>query len=344
MQRFWQLTALLVLILSLVVGCSANPSAQAIDPPPKEVEKRYEQASKEKTVMAEAKKLRNTMELYFLSNHGYVVPYALKLPAKKGIAREAMEYMVKGGPGEALIPKGFTGILPQGTKVLGIDIHQRTAIVDFSREFLRYPAEQEEKILSAITWTLTGFPSVDRVQLRVQGQTLDMMPKQKTAASDLTRNRGINVELSEGVSITRSMPVTLYFVGQTEENKTYHVPVTRLINRQDNVAQATVQELIKGPNHGTHLVGPLDSSIRLNSAKIKGQTAIVDFDAEVLQYGNKKAIAKDVSDALVLSLTENTPAKQVQVTVDGQTVGVSGVEERKQTPVARPKHINSISL
>ncbi|SHE48708.1 germination protein M [Seinonella peptonophila] len=342
MRFLFRISLWSLLIAFGLSGCSVSEqkNARAIDPPPKEVEQKYE-----KEVMAHKNPaIRNGMELYFLSDTNYVVPYSLNIPAVKGIAKEAMKYMVQDGPGENLLPKGFSCLLPKGTKINGIDIRGREATVDFSKEFLNYRPEHEEKILDAVTWSLTGFPTVEKVNIRVEGKKLSVMPKKKSLLIGLTRNRGINLELAEGVNITQSMPVTLYFVGQTVDNQTYHVPVTRMVNRQNNVAQVTVNELIRGPMQGSDLIGPIDASVRLKQASIKDQTAMVDFNENLLQYGGKNSVSQDVMTSLLFSITENTTAQKVKVTVNGSQVNVTGNSRLIKQPVERPKQINPSKL
>jgi len=329
-----------MLIMVTLSGCLYGPEQktnQAIDPPPKDVERAYEQAVQAalKKETKQKKVTKGGVELYFLSNTGHVVPYTIHIPNVKGIAKETLMYMIKGGEGEKLLPKGFSGLLPKGTKVLGLDIQNRTATIDFSKEFLNYPPKLEEQILSAVTWTLTGFPSVEKVNIRVNGQPLEMMPHQKTPAQALTRQRGINVELSEGVNISQSIPVTLYFMGQSEDNQTYYVPVTRMINRTENIAEAALKELIKGPQQQSNLVSPLDSSLKVNKIEQTGQMVIADFDEHLLQYGNQQQASKNAIETISLCLTENTSSEKVSITVNGKKV-----QTEVPQPITRPQTIN----
>ncbi|MDR6226469.1 GerMN domain-containing protein [Desmospora profundinema] len=333
----------LMLVPLVLTGCLFGPEKESapIDPPPQasgDDEKKEESETKEEESAA---KEEEGLELYFLTDTGYVVPYALNIPKVEGIAKEALKYMVEDGPGADMLPKGFKGILPEGTQIKGLDIRKGTATIDFSKEFLSYDASLEEKILSAVTWSLTSFDSVERVDIRVDGRPLEAMPKGKNPTQGLNRNSGINLELSQGVNASSSMPVTLYFLGQTEDNKVYYVPVTRMINREKNMAEAALKELVKGPQHGSELVTALSESTRVNSVKIEGDTAVADFGKELLQYSDEQEASKDALNTIVLSLTENTDAKQVKITVDGEA---DAIGEGFDKPVVRPKRINPNGL
>ncbi|MFC4078433.1 GerMN domain-containing protein [Salinithrix halophila] len=343
MRKHWLKGAAILLIFPLLLsGCLFGPEERdsaPIDPPPKQLDTKEKGNQPEKKGKEEPSAKKGDLELYFLTDTGYVVPYALNIPKVEGIAKEAISYMVKGGAGEAMLPEGFSGILPKGTQVKGLDIKKGTATIDFSKKFLSYNKKMEEKILSAVTWALTGFDSVEKVNIRVDGKPLEAMPKGKSPAQGLTRARGINLELAQGINASNSMPVTVYFLGQTQDNTVYYVPVTRMINRAENTAEAALKELVKGPQHGSELVNALAETTRVNSVKVEGDTAVADFGKELLQYSDEKKASQDALTTIVLSLTENTAAKKVKITVDGkaETASEGGQFEK---PVTRPKRIN----
>lgn len=344
--------ALMIIPLTLT-GCLFGPEQKTsapIDPPPANALKQnaHPVQAGEKAEMKTVKDEKKTsaLELYFLMDTGYVVPYALHIPSVQGIAKEAMKYMVKDGPGEAMLPEGFSPILPKGTKIKGLSIQDGTATIDFSKEFLNYDPKMEEKILSAITWTLTGFNNVKEVNIWVEGRPLAVMPKGKTPAQGLTRKRGINVEIAEGVNLSQSMPVTLYFLGQTPDNSVYYVPVTRMVNRSKNVGEASLKELIKGPMYNSNLSGTLDAATEVHRVEVKGDTVLVDFGEQLLQYDEQHSASKDALNTIVLSLTENTSAKKVKITVNGKQSFTASGQKGQQfvQPVTRPQMINPNGL
>lgn len=316
-------------------------ASKPIDPPPPDVELDAKAVdAKETKEKAESEKKLGGIELYFLTDSGYVVPYTMKIPVEGGVAKEALRYMVKGGPGEALLPKGFSAILPKGTEVKGLNIQDKVATVDFSKEFLNYPEDQEEKVVNAVTWALTGFPNVEKVNIWVDGKALTELPKRKTPAQHLTRHRGINLEIAEGVDIHRSMPVTLYFLGQTPDNEIYYVPVTRMINRHPNVALKTVEELIKGPKYRSGLSGAFDHGTEINKVQVQGNWVVADLGEQLLEYSADHKASKDAIQTLVLSLTENTKLDGVKLTVNGKTDGLPFANKQGVEMVSRPQFIN----
>ncbi|SDW24091.1 germination protein M [Marininema mesophilum] len=348
MRKKWLTGAITLIVFPLLItGCMFGPDQEGsapIDPPPKKSDL-PEKSKPDPSGMTNQKKSttqaakKNELELYFMTDSGYIAPYALNVPKVEGIAKEAVKYMVKDGPGEATLPKGFSGILPKNTQVKGLSIRDGIATVNFSKEFLSYDKGMEEDILAALTWTLTGFDSVKKVNIKVDGKALKEMPKGKSVAQNLSRASGINVELAQGIDAAHSMPVTLYFLGQTPNNEIYYVPVTRMINRRSNVAEATLKELVKGPQTGSDLVTALGETTKVNGVKVQGDTAIADFGKQLLQYSDKHEASKDALKTIILSLTENSAVKKVKITVDGKSDALSG-DDSYEKPVNRPEKVN----
>lgn len=339
-------------IVLLASACSNSNSEQSqpIDPPPvsaEEMMNRVNGGAATETSAAEASaseqdESATRVTLYHKSEQGYVAPVTLQVPNTESIAKQSLEFMVKGGPGEAYLPNGFQALLPEGTE-LSVDIAEKLAKVDFSREFLNYDAADERKILEAITWTLTSFPTIDQVELSVNGEKLTAMPNGLPLNGALTRKMGINLEVANGVEIGRSTPVTLYFLNQTNPEQAYYVPVTRLVERtpQDELAGKALEELVKAPSDYKGLVSVLAADAKLleMSQSVDQELLTVDFDEGLLDANDYVSAA--AVHSVVLSLTENTGANQVQILVNGEA-SVQTEEQSFAEPVTRPVHVNTV--
>lgn len=330
------------LALLLISGCSwgANGNKE-IDPPPTGADLDYDNDDS-KPVISDVDEM--AMTLYFKDANDYVVPVSVNVPETMTPAREALEYMVEDGPGSEWLPAGFKALLPKGTEILGIDIiePEKLAIVDFSEEFASYNAQDERKIMEAVTWTLTQFDSIDKVKFWINGETMDEMPVDGTPMIEpLTRAMGVNLERADGVNLGQSSPVTLYFQSQMEDGKTYMVPVTRMIKRSDNIPLATLEALIAGPlRNGL-------SSVILPTAKVldiekEDQLITVNLDESVLNDDSTASSESLLS--VVLSLTETTGAQSVRIKVEGSSKVFSSDGMDYNSPVVRPAHVNKIEL
>jgi len=343
-----KLTAVAGLALMLSTGCSAinnKESGQSIDPPPTEAE-----SVMGDSIAVTAENGRQAT-LYFKDSMGLVAPVTMYIPKTVSIAKKSLEYMVDGGPGMAALPEGFQALLPQGTIVKGLDIKadQKLAVVDFSKEFNSYNAQDERKILEAVVWTLTGLDNVEHVSIRVEGQELKEMNVHNTPVdSQMGREMGINLELAGNLNVGRSVPVTLYFQNQgttqTGEPYSYYVPVTRLVERTPDLAKAVVEELIKGPDLNKNLAAVMSADTGLLQVALSedNSTVTVDFDNKLLGSDNK--IPASAAQAVILSLTQTTGASKVQLMVNGD-VKVAGTDNTDfAKPVQAPDYINPVKM
>ncbi|UKS27673.1 GerMN domain-containing protein [Paenibacillus sp. HWE-109] len=345
-QHWIRSAAIAGVITLLTTGCSVLGTGKKsdIDAPPTtgaEAEAKTTSAAVTIDMMEENS---SQMTVYVKDAKGFVAPLSLGLPKSVSVAKTTLEYMVDGGPVASLLPSGFQALLPKGTKIVSLNItSDKRAIVDFSKEFLNYDKQDERKILEAVTWNLTNFSSVEKVQLRVEGKDLKEMPQAKTPLdAPLARSMGINIEKAEDAEFGQSTPVTLYFLNQNDQNYKYYVPVTRLVKRTDDVATAVVNQLIKGPDQKKGLAAVLNKTTEVKSIKPSEGLITVDFTNKLL--GADQKASADALQSVILSLTENTGYKQVQIKVDGAVVKSSASDQNYTKPVSRPAHINPAKL
>src|SRR5699024_5197204 len=127
-------------------------------------------------------------------------------------------------------------------------------IVDVSKAFENYEKKQELNILESMTYTLTQFENVDKIQLRINGHPQEEMPVNGTPIKEgYTRANGINLKQSDTLDLVDSQAVTMYYPAEHNENR-YYVPVTQHINSGDqDMLSSIVQNLINGPGYNTNV-------------------------------------------------------------------------------------------
>lgn len=327
-------------------GCGLfnSDKKEQIDPPNKVT---YDQKAGVKT---NKKAIENAVmtELYLLDKNGYVVAQTLPLPKSTSVAKQALQYLVKGGPVEESLPNGFQAVLPANTEVKGVSIKDGTALVDFSNDFKKYKAEDEQKILQSITWTLTQFNTVKKVEIEINGHKLSQMPVKGTAINPngLTRKDGINVDTSGVVDITNTHPLTVYYPAQNNASEVYYVPVTkRISNTENNDIKAIVSALAKGPKQNSNLVSAFSSDVQLLSdPKVENGNVTLNFNEEIISSFESKQISGEVLDPLVLSLTELPDIQKVSIEVNGSTKLVDEKGKSLTKPVTRPEKVNTGSF
>ena len=113
--------------------------------------------------------------LYFADAAGSkLVPEVRTIEKVEGIARATINELILGPTSGDLLPT-----LPQGTALLDINVKETgLCIVDFSQEIVQENAEgviPPELTVYSVVNTLTQFPTVDRVQFRIEGQNVETL-------------------------------------------------------------------------------------------------------------------------------------------------------------------------
>ncbi|WP_087971833.1 GerMN domain-containing protein [Oceanobacillus rekensis] len=270
-------------------------------------------------------------ELYLIDSNGMVASQTLELPSpnSKEVATQVMEYLVKGGPVTPILPNGFQAVLPEGTEILGLNLQEDgTMVVDLSEDFENYEATDEQKILEAMTHTLTQFENVNKIMLRINGQQLNEMPVNGTPISDgYTRVNGINIVDTDTLDLIDSKAVTMYYPAEHDENR-YYVPVTQYIeSNEESEFSSIIQGLIDGPGFNTNVVHVFNPETTLaNKPKLNDGVLEIIFNEGILKDSDQSIISDEVMETIVRTLTEQRNVEAVNVKVENvdQLVNESG--------------------
>lgn len=113
------------------------------------------------------------VELYFsriVDGKQRMVAIKRELPPGLGVARGSLEELLRGE-----VPRGCDRPLPPGTELLGIDVADGLATVDFSEQLrtgFQGGSDNEQVTVYSVVNTLTSLPTVDRVQVLIEGETI----------------------------------------------------------------------------------------------------------------------------------------------------------------------------
>ncbi|MRG88373.1 GerMN domain-containing protein [Salinibacillus xinjiangensis] len=339
-RSLWLLPAFMSSIV-LLSGCfEGEQSLEEMDPPQNvqtvddldntgEDTNNVEEATTEETKETENDKESSegtsetvNRELYLLDPNGMVVSQTLPLPMDetKEVAKQTLEYLVKDGPVSNILPNGFQAVLPAGTNINGLNLQEDgSLVVDLSKEFKDYQPENEQKVIQAMTFTLTQFDSVERIKLRIDGVDQDVMPVNGTPIGNgFSRADGINLHVGDVNDLMNSQAVTVYYPAQQSEHY-YYVPVTTPIDASEDIYESVINKVVEGPSY--ELSGLLDvfrNGVQLTEEpKIEDGILSITFNESIFNDVENKTISDTVLNSIVLSLTEHEDVKSVQVQVEG---------------------------
>ncbi|QAS54012.1 GerMN domain-containing protein [Halobacillus litoralis] len=346
------LVVLLLLSTGLLTGClfEGEQSLEKMDTPEEEATTTPDPSSEEPQPEgdgeetdgagedSEGESASSTVarELYLMDANGMIAPQTLELPASKEVAAQALEYLVKDGPVTNLLPNGFQAVLPAGTQILGLNPQEDgTLVVDVSEEFRNYDAKEEEKILQAMTYTLTQFDNVNRIKLWINGHEQEVMPVDGTPITKgVSRSDGINHLVGVQTDVLNSEAVTVYFPAQNGD-QVYHVPVTTRVEKGEDEYAAMVQALLNGPELGGSLMNPFNEGAEMVSSRLENGVLSVSFNEKILTGADNPSLSNAALASLVLSLTDLSDVESVEVQVDGAEQVMNESGEPLAEPVSR---------
>lgn len=96
------------------------------------------------------------------------------VPATQAVGRAALNELLA-GPSDAERAGGVTSQVPAGTTLLGLEIHDGIAFVDFSAEFRG--SEIPPIRVGQVVWTIGQFSTVDQVVVKVNGGEIYETPQ-----------------------------------------------------------------------------------------------------------------------------------------------------------------------
>jgi germination protein M len=220
-----------------------------------------------------------------------------------------------------------------------LDTDTGTASIDFAAPLAGMTASQERQMIEAVVWTMTELPGIDKVRLTAAGKPIRVLPSSNLPVDEeLTRGIGINLEPTQGLKMSRSMAVTLYFAARSENGDGYFVPVTRLIARSKDRMGAALGELIKGPSDKTALQPVLNADISVESLSQMADTVNVSLHED--GWSPDTTVPSEMMEALVLTMTETTGAPQVKVAMNGDDTFLDSDQRAYDRPVTRPTAVN----
>lgn len=145
-----------------------------------------DEKSTEKTATAE----KTEVTLYFTSAQGdKLVAEKRKISTVTGIAKETLQELIK-GPTDKKLKK----TLPEGTKLMDIDVKDGLATVSFSKELHEKHlggSNGEQITVYSIVNTLTQFPTIQRVQILVDGKSVETLAGHLGIADPIEKNTKI---------------------------------------------------------------------------------------------------------------------------------------------------------
>jgi len=267
-----------------------------------------------------------TNEIYLLDANNYVgrASVILKSKTASNQIREIIEILIIDGKRESVVPNGFRAIIPSDTKIISTELTEGIVKVNFSKSFLDVNKEMEEKLIEAVTYSLTSISEVKGVLIYIEGELLVDLPQTgKRLPAVLKRVFGVN-KVYDIDSISAINEITVYYLNSHNDNH-YYVPVTKYTNDNRDKIKIIIDELTSGPLYETNLMSFLNTNAKLLNYELNGESLILNFNSYILDDIKNKKILEEVIYSIALSVGDNYGVKEVVFMVDNEEIEKSTV-------------------
>jgi len=262
-----------------------------------------------------------TSTIYLLDSNNYLANTKIVTTSKKteALAKELTEALIIDSNKQDSIPSGFKAIIPSGTQIRSLIYNEKVIKVDFTKELMNTSAENEERIIEAITYTLTSIENVDFVIIYMEGEILTKLPQTKiTLPSTLDRSFGINKEynIKSPKDINKT---TIYYISKFDDNE-YYVPVTKVNNDDRTKIEIIVDELSSSNVYKTNLMSYLNNNTKVLSVNEADGELVINFNSAIFSDMNSKEILEEVIYTLSMSINDNYNVNSVVFNVENEEI------------------------
>lgn len=254
----------------------------------------------------------NTTSIFLLNQANYVSKTQVVTIQNETISKiqELLSFMTIGSANSTYIPSIFQPIIPANTKVISLDVQDKTVKINFSKEFLTIPKQYEESTIECLVYTLTDLEEIDSVILYVEGNLLEELPNSKKKLPHIL-NRSIGVNAIYNLEKIQNVQKTTTYYLAKEQGISYYVPVTLLENNEKDKVEIIIERLKSNPHLQTNLMSYLNASTELNSYELLEEEIKLSFNDALYEGLSSEEMKEQVEYSIALSIKDTLNIKKV---------------------------------
>ena len=273
---------------------------------------------------------KNYHKVYLLDENKYLIPLSVDVSNKEYLVDEI--YTIVSNLRD-LDVEGFNTVLAQDVKINKIELENGILNIDFSKEFLVYQKNLEEKIIESLTWSVMDFEQVQGLTISVEGVRLEKMPiNGLQLPSVLNKDIGINKYNDLASDFINGESAVILYQKQVN-GKVYYVPVTRRVELNEN-------EVLKVINAMDTSIGVLSGlspiekykEVKIDQITLEDETVNVNLAKSALIDDN--LIGSDMYELLMVTFNYNNLDAKVNFFVDNEIVEVNGYNNSMEEAVS----------
>lgn len=275
------LLIMLIIMLGMCSSCSGkdkeNKSEAAIDY--KEAYEEYRESfielNQEDNLLVEE---GNTpITLYYRDSKNYLVPIMRQISKRESMAKSAISALLN--TPENRVEIRDTGLLPPLPQDLVYELALKEdglMRISFNDAILSFKSQREESnAVQAITYTLTEFDTVTKVQILVNNEIIPSLTNGTKIGEPLTRT---NINGLDNVLNGQYVKNTFYSYNNVSNNYTYYIPITKNILKENKNIPSIVREQMK-LNTELNIKNP--DGFEIDNVAVEGTTVYISLKNKI---------------------------------------------------------------
>lgn len=244
-------------------------------------------------------------QLYLIDTNNYVSLVNVSCKSFDDRVRDVFEGLVNPN----CLPFGFKSYLNSNTRLLDYSINDKVLKLNFSKEFLDVQAGYEEKMLEMVIYSFVSVPDIESIMIFVEGEVLDKLPNNKKLPILLDKSFGIN-KVIDLTTLNNNVSFNVYYLAKNKDY--YYVPVTYVINKDDDVAQMIIKKL-KSNRISSSLLTHIDDSIKMVDYKLEEDSMELVFNNDLKNIMFDGIMDEEVKYILTASFKDSFDVRDVKI-------------------------------
>lgn len=271
------------------------------------------------TIATNDNKNKKDIIAYYKDVNGFVIPVNTDIEIEEGIAKAVIRQMIVGSDKEKQLTKmDLHGTIPEGTEIIGMSIKDGLCVVDFTKNILNTASyEDEEDMVTAISYALTEFDTINKVEIRVEGKILNTLSNGYPIHSAFERENINLVGSADGANYT------VYFKTAETEIEGHYVPLTFSADKVGNPVKIVLEKLFNGVPEGIPVGNNIPYGISFNDVNVTGGVAKIDLSVDALKL--KQDEYEELKKIVVLCLQQFKEISDYDFSIEGITFEEAGL-------------------
>ncbi len=265
---------------------------------------------------------KNYRKVYLLDENKFLIPLSVDVSGKDYIVDEI--YTVVSNLRDLEV-EGFTSVIAKDVKINRIELENGILNIDFSKEFLTYQNDLEEKIIESLTWSVLDFSEVNGLTISVEGVKLEKMPINGLKLPNvLDKSIGIN-KYHDMINDYNGSDNVVLLYEKVIGNNSYYVPVTRRVVKEN-------EEVMTIMNNIDNKIGVLSGLKQIEVVKNLSDSIFSYSDSQVSVNLDEdfliedSLIDKELYEVIMVTLQYNEIESKVGFVINEESVSVSGYQ------------------